>query len=102
MKRSFASLRLSLAASRIIYLSFQDLKSVVFDRRANQAVRMDGKQEAYSLWETTQHSDGRRKNPAKSAFKSEGTWKMEKWLLAGKMPARLMKSQQKGYERSAC
>lgn len=78
MKRSFTSPRLSLSASRIIYLSFQDSKSVVFDRRANQAFQTDGKQEAYSLWEMTQHSNGRRKNPVKSGFKSEGTWKMEK------------------------
>lgn len=75
MKHSFTSLRLPISASPIIYLSFQDSKSVVFDRRANQAFQTDDKQEAYSLWEMTQHS---RKNPAKSAFKSEGTWKMEK------------------------
>lgn len=50
MKRSFTSLRLSLCASRIIYLSFQDSKSVVFDRRANQAFQMDDKQEVSSLF----------------------------------------------------
>lgn len=78
MKRSFTSLRRSLSASRIIYLSFQDSKSVVFDRRANQAFQTDGKQEAYSLWEMTQHSNTptaegriRQKVPSKETQKTQ-------------------------------
>lgn len=67
MKCSLTSLCLS-SVSRIIYLSFQNSKSVVGDRGADQSSQTDGTENA--LCDTT--LKGRWMVPVNGAFRSEG------------------------------